>query len=146
MKKLGLMLLLLGNTAAADWTRVGGNEELDAYVDLATIHRQANLVDVRALFDYKSAHQWSDYLLYWSTRTQKQFDCDDRLVRTRESAFHFDHMGVGQSIYTVPGGATWRPVAPDSIDAVLRQFACKQEASPANGGQNSGSGSGGEAR
>jgi len=146
MKKLGFMLLLLGNTAAADWTRVGGNEELDAYVDLATIHRQANIVDVRALFDYKSAHQWSDYLLYWSTRTQREFDCDIRRVRTRESTFHFDHMGAGQSIYTMPGGATWRPVAPDSIDAVLCQFACAQEASPANDGRNSESGSSSEAR
>jgi hypothetical protein len=126
MKKLIFVLLLLSNTAGAEWTRVETTEELDAYVDLATLHRQGNLVDLLALFDYKSAHQWSDYLLYWSTKTQKEYDCDSERYRTLNSAFHFDHMGAGQSIYTVPGGTSWRPVLPDSIDAVLRQFACKQ--------------------
>lgn len=126
MKKLIFMLLLLSNTAGAEWTRVEATEELDAYVDLATLHRQGNLVDMLALFDYKSAHQWSDYLLYWSTKTQKEYDCDSERYRTLNSAFHFDRMGAGQSIYTVPGGTSWRPVVPDSIDAVLRQFVCKQ--------------------
>ena len=126
MKKLILVLLLLSTHALADWTRVDRNDDLDAYVDPATIHKQANIVNMWALLDYKTAHQWSDYLLYWSMKTQKEFDCDAGQVHTLNSLFHFEHMGNGKSVYTVPGGTSWRPVPPDSIDEVLLKFACKQ--------------------
>lgn len=125
MRKL-VLLLLLGTAARADWTRVEGNDELDAYVDPATIRRQANLVEVWALLDYKSAHQWSDYLVYRSTKTHKEYDCASGHYRTLDSAFHFDHMGAGQSIFSVPSGTSWRPVLPDSVEAMLQQFACRQ--------------------
>ena len=126
MKKLILVLLLLSTHALADWTRVDRNDDLDAYVDPATIHKQANIVNMWALLDYKTAHQWSDYLLYWSMKTQREFDCDAGQVHTLNSLFHFEHMGNGQSVYTAPGGTSWRPVPPDSIDEVLWKFACKQ--------------------
>ena len=126
MKKLILVLLLLSTPAWAEWTRVDVNEDSDVYVDLATIHKQANIVNMWALLDYKTAHQWSDYLLYWSMKTQREFDCDAGQVHTLNSLFHFEHMGNGQSVYTVPGGTSWRPVPPDSIDAILWKFACKQ--------------------
>ena len=126
MKKLILVLLLLSTHALADWTRVDRNDDLDAYVDPATIHKQANIVNMWALLDYKTAHQWSDYLLYWSMKTQKEFDCDAGQVHTLNSVFHFEHMGNGQSVYTVPGGTSWRPLPADSIDAILCKFACKQ--------------------
>ncbi len=126
MKKLMLVLLLLSTPAWAEWTRVDRNDDLDAYVDLATIHKQANIVDMWALLDYQTAHQWSDYLLYWSMKTQKEFDCDAGKYHTLDSMLHFEHMGNGQSVYTVPGGTSWRPVPADSVEAVLWRFACKQ--------------------
>jgi hypothetical protein len=126
MKKLLVVLLLLNTPAWAEWTRVDANEDLDAYVDLATIHRKANIVGMSALLDYKTSHQWSDYLLYWSMKTQKEFDCDAGQYHTLNSVLHFEHMGAGPSVYEVPGGASWRPVPVEGIDEFLWKFACKQ--------------------
>ena len=125
MKKLMLVLLLLSAPASAEWTRVDDNEDLDAYVDRATIHRQTNIVGMWALLDYKSSRQWSDYLLYWSMKTQKEFDCDAAQYRTLESELHFEHMGTGPSVYTIPGGVSWQTMPADSFDVALWKFACK---------------------
>ncbi len=126
MKKLLFVLLLLSAPACAEWTRVDADEELDAYVDLATIHKQANIVGMWALLDYKTSRQWSDYLLYWSMKTQKEFDCDAGQYHTLNSVLHFEHMGDGPGVYEVPGGASWRRVPLEGIDGVLWKFACKQ--------------------
>jgi hypothetical protein len=126
MRNWVFVLLLLGGPAAAEWTRVAGGEASNTYVDLTTIRKQANVVDMSVLFDYKTAQNWSDYLLYFSTKTQKEFDCDARKYHTLNSMLHFEHMGEGESIYTIPGGASWQPVPADSIDAVLWKFACEQ--------------------
>jgi len=125
MKRIIIVLLLSSASALADWTRVDGNDDQDTYVDPATIHRQANTVDLWALLDYKTSHQWSDYLLYWSLKAEKEFDCDAGQYRTLETLLHFEHMGNGQSVYTVPGGTLWQPVPADSLDAVLWKVACK---------------------
>jgi hypothetical protein len=125
MKKLAFVLLLLTTPAWAEWTRVDVNEDSDAYIDLATIGRRGNIVKVWVLFDYKTNHQWSE-LVYWSLKTQREYDCDGKRHHTLNSLFHSERMGGGESVYTVPGGTSWGPVPPDSIDEVLWTFACKQ--------------------
>ena len=124
MKKLVLVLLLLSTPALAEWTRVHGNEDLDAYVDLATIRRQGNVVEMWVLFDYKNDQHWSE-LVYWSAKTQREYDCDRERHHTLKTLFHSASMGSRESSYTVPGGTSWGPVPPGSIDEVLWKFACK---------------------
>ena len=77
------------------------------------------------LFDYKDAQQWSD-LVYWSRKTQKEYDCDREHQRTLNSLFYSAHVGSGESIYAVGGGTSQGPVPLDSIDASLSKFACKK--------------------
>ena len=125
MKNLAFVLLLLSTPAWAEWTRVDGNEDSDAYVDLATIRKHGNVLNVWVLLDYKTAHQWSD-LLYWSLKTQREYDCDGKRQHTLNSLFHSEHMGSGESVYTVPGGTSWAALPPDSIDETLWKFTCKQ--------------------
>lgn len=124
MKKLVFVLLLLSTPAWAEWTRVHGNEDLDAYVDLATIRRQGNVVEMWVLFDYKNDQHWSE-LVYWSAKTQREYDCDTERHHTLKTSFHSAPMGSRESSYTVPGGTSWGPVPPDSIDEILWKFACK---------------------
>ena len=126
MKKLILALLLSSAPALAEWTRVDVNEDLDAYVDRATVHKQENMVNIGVMVDYKTAQQWTDYLLYWSLITQKQFDCDARKVHTLDSLLYSERMGRGSNVYTVPGGASWRPVPAEGVDATFWKAACKQ--------------------
>ena len=126
MKNLAFVLLVLGTSAWAEWTRVDRNEDADVYVDLSTIGRQGNIVRMWVLFDYATAQQWSDYLTYWSRKTQKEYDCDREHQRTLDSFLHSTHMASVESNYTVPSGTSWGPVPPDSIDAALWKFACKK--------------------
>jgi hypothetical protein len=126
LKNLILALLLLSAPASAEWARVNVNEESDTYIDLATILKQANIVAMDVMFDYKTAHQWTDYLVYWSLIAQKEFDCDAGKVHTLDSLLYFERMGNGSNVYTIPGGASWRPVPADGVDAVLWKVACKQ--------------------
>lgn len=126
MKRSILVLLLLSTSAWAEWTLVGGNDEVKVYVDRATVAENGNTVRIWALFDYATAQQWSDYLTYWSRKTQAEFDCAKAQQHTQTSLLHRERMGGGESVYTVPAGTSWRPVAPGSIDEVLWRFACKQ--------------------
>jgi hypothetical protein len=125
MKKSILVLFLLSNAAWAEWTLVGGNDELKVYVDRATVVENGNTVQMWALFDYATAQQWSDYLTYWSRKTQTEFDCTGAQQHTQTSLLHRERMGGGDSVYTVPSGISWQPVTPGSIDEVLWKFACK---------------------
>jgi Surface-adhesin protein E len=126
VKQLWFAMLLLSAPAWAEWTLVGGGDEFKVYVDKATIVEAANTVQMWALVDYATAQQWSDYLTYRSLKTQKEFDCEGAQQHTLTSLFHREPMASRESVFTLPGGTSWRPVAPDSIDQVLWEFACKK--------------------
>ncbi len=125
MKNLLLILSLVSTCASAEWTRVAGNEDLDAYVDVATLRKREHIVEVWVLLDYKTSQQWSDYLLYWSMKSQKEYDCKEARQHTLSSALHFAHMGERDSVYTVPGSTAWGYLLPASVDEMLWIFACK---------------------
>jgi hypothetical protein len=126
MKKLIFLLLLLNTPARAEWTLVNGDDDEDVYVDLATAHKRANIIDIAVLFDYKAAQQWTDYLVYWSKLTQQEFDCDAGKYHRSDSMLYSERMGKGSNVYTVPAGASWRVVKADGVDAVLWKVMCKQ--------------------
>jgi surface-adhesin protein E len=126
MRRLLLLVLSLSAPLRAEWTLVGGTDEFTVYVDKASIVEDANTVQMWALIDYANAQQWSDYLTYRSLETERQFDCAGAQQHTLSSSFHREPMATRESVFTVPGGTSWRPVGPEGSDQLLWKFACKK--------------------
>ena len=84
MKRLSVAaaLTLFGTHAAADWTLVGGVENVfSAYADAATIRRHGSLVDMWGIYDFNKADISVDGHKHLSTGVLREYDCSEPRVR-----------------------------------------------------------------
>ena len=124
MKKLLLVLLLVSAPAFAEWTRVGGNDILDSYADLATIRKKGNTVKMWVLSGYKAAQPFEgETFLSW--KAQEEYDCEEERTRKIYISFHSGNMGGGKVVYSNADASGWEPVPPGSIVESLWKLACK---------------------
>lgn len=115
---------LSAGAACADWVRVAGDDELDAYVDPSTRTSDGAIVSIKVLLDYKEPHQWTDYLVYSSVISVRDYDCAGARQRVAMSAFHFESMARDESRFSMPGGVAWKAVADQGIERELWVRAC----------------------
>ena len=113
------------------------------YVDPATIRREGNLVTLWQLVDYKwmqgtgaviNPYRFGRLYRYqlaphgfFSTKTRKQFDCAEKLVRLLEFTEFSHHMGTGRRNNGSVDQDTWIPIEPESINQALWEVACSKD-------------------
>lgn len=120
---LGAQLLVVA-PACAQWVRAEGNEDVDVYLDVSTRVVDGTNVRIQVLFDYKQPQQWSDYLVYSSATSTREYDCAGARQRVLASAFHFEAMAAGEPRFSTPGGSTWKALAEDGVEGALWKRAC----------------------
>lgn len=124
-KAISAMLLgLVSISAMADWVEVGGNEATAAYADPATIRRAGNLVKMWHLLDYAKARGFEGIKPYMSVMMQDEYDCEQARTRTLSLSIHSGNMGEGLMLAINAEPGKWRPVSPDTLVEILREFAC----------------------
>lgn len=110
--------------AYADWVRVAGDDELDAYLDPSTRATDGAIVSIKVLLDYKEPRQWTDYLVYASVISARDYDCAGARQRVAMSAFHFESMARDEPRFSTPGGASWKALAKQGFERELWMRAC----------------------
>ena len=103
------------------------------YIDSATIRREGNLVTLWLLTDYKSMQGNVGMgpvgfgpQRFFSTKTQKQFDCTNTRLRLLAYTEFSRHMGTGEPNDGYIDQNTWLPVEPKSLNQGLWEVACSK--------------------
>jgi hypothetical protein len=98
------------------------------YVDPDTTQREGDHVTIWQLTDFKwmqgSARGPARFL---STKTHKQLDCREKLVRLLAYTEFSLRMGTGIRVDGYVDKDRWLPVEPESINYALWELACGQE-------------------
>lgn len=120
-----LMLACAAGGASAEWVRVGGNSQSEAYADPSTVVRKGNLVRMTALYDYRAADRATLFAKSLFSRTsQQEFDCDAAKFRDIRASHYTQPMGRGDLLHVDPFPGSWQAIAPDSVAAQLGKIAC----------------------
>jgi hypothetical protein len=134
-----ITLLLLNNVPAyAEWVAVEKDYlapgRQTVYIDPDSIRREENLVMIWQLIDFKwmqgnagigplgfGPHR------FFSTKTHKQFDCEEKRVRLLAFTEFSRRMGSGIAANGYVDKDYWLPVEPESINQALWELACGKE-------------------
>lgn len=123
-----LLTLLCGAPAVyADWVKMGGNDSVDAYMDLKLLDKKGKYVMSWRLYDYRSPQKTPSGKTFRSAATMDVTDCADR-TEAMTSFIQYDQpMGKGNIVASdqLPQ-SRWeiKRIAPKSIGEALAMVAC----------------------
>ena len=125
---LGLMVLMTAGTASAEWTAMGSaGDDFIKYVDRVTIQRSGNFVKIWDLSDFKTV-QKSAFAVgnsYFSSKTQREFDCKEKRFRALVLTWFDGQMGNGKVVYSSSEtNVKWSPIESGSIGEAMFMIAC----------------------
>src|SRR5574342_429275 len=94
------LLVLSSGLAYGEWVSVDRDDRtgMTLYVDLNTIHRRADLVEMWALYDYKTA-QLAGGDSYLSRKVQSAYDCKEEARRELSVKEFSGNMGTGEVVH-----------------------------------------------
>jgi hypothetical protein len=122
---LSILLAIAGGSARADWTQiVPGNDIYSAYADKATIRRNANVVSMHGLYDFRRQDYTPEGRGLYSTAVLREYDCAGRRVRLLSSIDFSGHMGEGVPVSTSHRPGRWETVLEGGIDDAYLRIAC----------------------
>ena len=124
-RALGLALALACSPAAADWTAVGGaNEVYSAFADRESIRRAGDLVHMHGLYDFRRRDYTPDGRALFSTAVLREYDCAGRRVRLVSAVDFSGHMGEGEVVSASARTGRWEEVVAGGIDEAFLRVAC----------------------
>lgn len=131
LRGLLFLAVLLGDAPVvfAEWIKMGGNDGVDAYMDLDLLEKKENYVLSWRLFDYRSPQKNTLGKTFQSATTLVATKCSDR-TEAMLSFVQFDRaMGKGSVVASreIPK-AEWQvsKIAPGSIGEALSKVACQR--------------------
>ncbi len=124
------VLILAHRPVRAEWVAIDERYQSHplqtAYIDLSSIRREGNVVQLSALIDWKAMQGGRSPTRFYSTKLTKQFDCAERQVRTLAATDFDGHMGMGEVIggsgYSSEGH--WVAIEPGTLNQGLWEAAC----------------------
>lgn len=125
MKRILLMILLsaICNSAMAEWSYIGDNDDVTIYVDSSTIKKRGSTAKIWVLFDYKAPRTLQSGASYLSLKRLNEFDCKKDEERMLSFVIAADHMGKGDALPSSEK-TEWNPIIPDSATAEVSKYAC----------------------
>jgi hypothetical protein len=121
-----MILLAVGfGSANAGWIAAGKSANATLYVDPDSSRGTGNIVKMWNMWDYKSLQGTSSGKHYASTKTQSEYDCNERKYRFLTLVLYSGNMGGGETVHvTKTNFDSWRPVPSGSGVVILWQAAC----------------------
>jgi hypothetical protein len=134
MRKVILMMLLaaLSSNAMAQggmlfgiWETVGETNGITVRANPNTIERDGDTVKLWSMVDYRTTQSYnrSEYM---SAKLQDSFNCKEVKVRILAGHYYPMSWGYGNQINKDDIVSEWSPVAPNSKDELLFNYACKK--------------------
>jgi hypothetical protein len=126
MRKVIVMLLLVvsGKAIAEEWVAVNHNKYATGYANPATIVKDGNIAKMWTLVDCKTTTFFSGGSPFMSIKSQEEFDCKERKLRTLVYTLHAVKMGEGEVIFRDSNPRKWEPILPGSAMEDFLKIAC----------------------
>jgi hypothetical protein len=126
VRKVILMLLLVagGKAIAEEWVAVNHNKYATGYANPATIVKDGNIAKMWTLVDCKTMTFFSGGSPFMSIKSQEEFDCKEKKLRTLVYTLHAVKMGEGEAIFSDSNPRKWEPVLPGSAMEDFLKIAC----------------------
>ncbi len=124
---LMLMLTFVSSNAMAEWVAVNHNEYATGYANPASIVKDGNIVKMWSLVDCKALTHFIGGSPFMSIKSQEEFDCKEKELRTLVYSLHSGKMGEGEVIFVDSNPSKWEPVLPDSEMERFLKIACGQK-------------------
>ena len=120
-----MLLALVSNSAAAEWTKVVNLPAGSLYFDPATIRSDGNSARIGTLYDLnKTIISKTNGKPYASQKVQYEFDCKEELWRMLEYSWYTGKMGEGQMVEYFSETYKLRPIPSGGAVEMLWKHAC----------------------
>jgi hypothetical protein len=120
-----LLLAIVSNSALAEWSEIGENEELTAFASFSSIKKHGHRVTMWTMYNYKIPHEL-DGKTYQSSKAQFEFDCKKNQARILAFSIYPEIMGEGKELYSDTASGKWEPSVPDSLNETRWKTICGQ--------------------
>jgi hypothetical protein len=127
IRLLVVLSLLAASSAAAEWIKMGGNDSVDAYMDLKLLEKKGKYAVSWRLYDYKSPQKSSAGKTYRSAITLDVTDCSGRTEAMTSFTQYDRPMGKGNVVASrTLAQSEWEvsKITPNSIGEALAMVAC----------------------
>jgi hypothetical protein len=121
---IGLMLMAMSAGAMAEWTNIGHNADIDAYVDVSTIRKSGGTAKMWSLADEKKAQISASGKSYMSQMTRREYDCNEEKVRGLSIYLYSGNMKNGDMVTGGDFVSEWSSIPPESVSATQFKIAC----------------------
>ena len=128
MKKLLLFLILVvvNNSAVAEWILISENDQLILYSNPVTIIKSGNMVRMIRLTNFKTAQRINGKS-YLSTKRQDEYDCLKQRYRIIYVNAYTENMGEGKVVIRVINKPDdWKLISSSSQGEAVWSFACEE--------------------
>ena len=123
MKKSFLVaLIVVANSAWADWAKMGYTDEGSFYIDTASVLRDGHLRQVWELTDLKQRDEGGEL----SRRTRVQYDCKLGRTQVLSISTYWEPMAAGKTLLSVAREGLWKEVPPETAYATAFKLLCAQ--------------------
>ena len=122
-----LSVLAAQPAVAAEWIKMGGNDSVDAYMDLKLLDKKGKYAVSWRLYDYRSPQKTSSGMVFRSAITLDVTDCAGRTEAMTSFTQYDQPMGKGKVVASNKlAQSEWevRKITPNSIGEALAQVAC----------------------
>lgn len=130
MKRLiPAMLMLAALNAQADFTRYHEDDELQSYLDAASITRAGREVRMWTIDDYRQPQTDIANKPYRSVKSHWTFDCAKRLSDVMTAFYYAEGMAQGDPVHSgAVSERQWDKVVPGSVGELAFKVACARPA------------------
>jgi hypothetical protein len=119
-----LLLAVVSSNAMAEWVAVNHNKYATGYADPATIVKDGNIAKMWSMVVQKRITYFIGGYAFKSIKSQEEFDCKVKKMRTLVYSLHPGKMGEGKAIFSDSNPGKWEPVQPDSVMGDFLKIAC----------------------
>jgi hypothetical protein len=129
MRKMILILLLavVSSNAMAEWVAVNRNKYATGYADPATIVKDGNIATMWSLVDCKTITRFIGGSPFMSIKSQEEFDCKEKKLRTLVYTLHSGRMGEGEVVFSDSNPSKWASALPENGMGDFLKIACGQD-------------------
>ena len=128
MKELLLffILVIVNNSAVAEWILIGESDHHILYSNPATIVKSGNIVKMLRLSNFKTVQKINS-TYYLSTKRQDEYDCLKERYRIVYVNAYTENMGEGSVVIRVINKSEdWKIVSSGSQSEAVWKFACEE--------------------
>lgn len=122
---LALALAFCSGAAAAEWTALGGGNNIHVpYADKASIRALGANVSMAGLYDFRRGDLTPEGQPFLSTVVLREYDCRGRQVRLLSYIDFSGPMGAGIAVSNVKRTGRWEQIVEGALDEAYWQVAC----------------------